>query len=110
MDDLKIFATSESKLTCQMKSISAGMERNVGLQWNPKKCTFTPIRRGILVANSTGVKVDGNAKILSLAEGLQYMFLGVLDCLKQEEKVALPKSISVECPSSGRVPSQTTIV
>lgn len=89
MADLKIFATSESKLTCQMKSISAGMERNVGLQWNPKKCAFTHIRRGILVANSAGVKVDGNAKKLSLEEGPQYKFLGVLDCLKQEEKVAL---------------------
>ena len=46
MDDLKIFATSESKLTCLMKSINAGMERNVGLQLNPKECTFTHTRKG----------------------------------------------------------------
>lgn len=88
MDDLKIFATSESKLTCLMKSINAGMERNVGLQWNPKECTFTHIRGGD-PCNSAGVKVDGNAKILIPEKGQQYKFLGVLECLKKEEKLAL---------------------
>ena len=62
---------------------------NVRLQWNPKKCAVTHIRRGDLVANSAGVKVDGNAKIPSLEEGQQYKFLGMLECLKQEEKLAL---------------------
>ena len=71
-----------------MKLVKAAME-NVGLQWNPKKRAVTHIRRGVLVANSKGVKADGNAKIPSLEEGQQYKFLGVLECLKQEEKLAL---------------------
>ena len=47
------------------------------------------IKRGVPVANSVGVKDDGNAKIPSLEKSQQYKFLGVLECLKQEEKLAL---------------------
>ena len=36
------------------------------------------IRRGVIVANSAGVKVDGDVKIPSLEEGQQCKFLGVL--------------------------------
>ena len=71
-----------------MNLVKAAMEK-VGLQWNHKKCAVTHIRRGVLVAHSAGVKVDGNAKIPSLKEGQQYKFLGMLECLKQEEKLAL---------------------
>ena len=52
-DDLTVFAISESKLSC----LKAAVE-NVGLQWNPKKCAVTHIRRRVLVANSARVKVD----------------------------------------------------
>ncbi|XP_068739391.1 uncharacterized protein [Montipora capricornis] len=45
--------------------------------------------RGTHVADSAGLKVDGNAKIPSLEDGQQYKFLGVLESLKQEEKLAL---------------------
>ena len=51
-----------------MKSVKAAME-NVALQWNHKKYAVTDIRRGVLVADSAGVKVDGNAKMPSLEEG-----------------------------------------
>ena len=51
IDVLKIFEASELKITCLVKSVKAAME-NVGLQWNPKKCAVTHIRRGILAANS----------------------------------------------------------
>ena len=56
IDDLKIFATSESKLACLMKSVMAAME-NVGLQWNPKKCAVTHMRREVLVAHREEVKI-----------------------------------------------------
>ena len=36
-----------------------------------------------------GLKVDGNAEISSLEDGQQYKFLGMLESLKQEEKLAL---------------------
>ncbi|XP_068716907.1 uncharacterized protein [Montipora capricornis] len=62
---------------------------DVGLQWNPKKCAVVHFKRGTHVADSAGLKVDGNAKIPSLEDGQQYKFLGVLESLKQEEKLAL---------------------
>ena len=54
-----------------MKSVKTGME-DVGLQWNPKKCVN--FERGTHVADSAGLKVDGNAKISSLEDRQQYKF------------------------------------
>ena len=71
-----------------MKSVKAAM-KNDGLQWNSKICAVTHTRRGVLFANSADVKVDGNAKIPNLEEGQVFKFLGVLDCLRQEEDLAL---------------------
>ena len=42
IDDLKIFASSESKLNRVMESTKSAME-NVGLQWNPKKCAVVHV-------------------------------------------------------------------
>ena len=55
----------------------------------PYKCRVVHFKRGTYVADSAGLKVDGNAKISSLEDGQQYKFLGVLESLKQEEKLAL---------------------
>ena len=44
---------------------------------------------GTHVADSVGLKVEGNAEISSLEDGQQYKFLGMLESLKQEEKLAL---------------------
>ena len=87
IDDLKIFAASESRLICVMKSGKTAME-NVGLQWNPKKCAVVHFKRGTHVADSGGLKVDGNARISSLEDRQQYKFLGLLESLKQDEKLA----------------------
>ena len=45
IDDLKIFAASESKLSSVMNSVRAVME-DVGLIWNPKKCAVAHFKRG----------------------------------------------------------------
>ena len=71
-----------------MKSVKAAM-KNDGLQWNPKRCAVTHTRGAVFFANSADVKVDGNAKIPSLEEGQIFKFLGVLECLRQEENLAL---------------------
>ena len=49
IDDLKIFAAWDSRLSCVMKSVKTGME-DVGLQWNPKKCVN--FKRGTHVADT----------------------------------------------------------
>ena len=43
IDDLKIFASSESKLNRVMESTKYAME-DVGLQWNSKKCAVVHVQ------------------------------------------------------------------
>ena len=64
IDDLKIFAASESKLISVMNSVRAAME-NVRLIWNPKKCavviesTVEPRLSGLV---GTSVKSPDNVE------------------------------------------------
>lgn len=88
IDDLKIFAASESKLNTVLKSTKSAME-DIGLQWNPKKCSTIHVRKGVQVQDSLGIKMDESTVITSLKEGTQYKFLGVLENLKQDDKLAL---------------------
>ena len=45
---------------------------DVGLMWNPKKCAVAHFKRGVGVAESTGLLMsDGNAKIPTLEDGQQ---------------------------------------
>ena len=63
---------------------------DVGLIWNPKKCAVAQFKRGVRVPESTGLLMsDGNVKIPTLEDGQQYKFLGVLETLRQEEKIVL---------------------
>ena len=53
---------------------------DVGLIWNPKKCAVAHFKRGVRVADSTGLlRSDGNVKIPTLEDGEQYKSLGVLE-------------------------------
>ena len=60
IDDLKISASSESKLNRVMESTKSAME-DVGLQWNPKKCAIAHVQRGftpIPIHDTLGLRVD----------------------------------------------------
>ena len=48
IDDLKTFASSDSKLNHVMASTKSAIE-DVGLQWNPKKCVIVHVQRGVQV-------------------------------------------------------------
>ena len=100
IDDLKIFAASKSKLSSVINPVRAAME-DMGLTWSPKKCAVAHFKRGARVAESTGLLMsDGNVKIPTLEDGQQNKFLGVLESLRQEERIVcdvLPESICVGC-------------
>ena len=55
IDDLKIFAASESKLNTMLKSTKSAMQ-DIGLQWNPKKCSTIHVRKGVQVPDSLGMR------------------------------------------------------
>ena len=85
IDDLKIFAASESKLSSVMNPVRAAME-DVGLIWDPKKCAVAHFKRAVRVAESTGLLMpDWKVKIPTLEDGQQ----GVLESLWQEERLVL---------------------
>ena len=72
-----------------MNPVRAAME-DVGLIWNPKKCAVAHFKRGVRVDESTGLLMsDGNVKIPTLEDGQQYNLLGVLESLRQEERIVL---------------------
>ena len=79
IEDLKVFAASESKLRRVLRSVKDDIEC-VGLKWNEKKSA---------VAH---VKID-NAKATScLEEGGYYKFLGVLlENVRQEDRTVFFK-------------------
>ena len=90
IDDLEIFASSESKLNRVMESTKSAME-DVRLQWNPKKCAVVHVQRRVQTHNhdASGLTVDENICISDLEEGNPYKFLGVLETAKKEEKMSL---------------------
>ena len=77
IDDLNVFAASENKLATVLKSTKLAM-RDVGMEWNEKKCSVTLIKRGILDQSTDDMKVEETAVITKP----KYKFLGVLENLK----------------------------
>ena len=83
--DLKIFAYSESKLNRVMESTKSAME-DVGLQWKPKNCSIAHVQRGVHTHTYDAL---GSICISDLEKGNQYKFLGVLESVRQEERMSL---------------------
>ena len=88
IDDLKIYAASESKLNRVLKSAKDAME-DIGLEWNPTKCSIAHVKKGGQVTNERGAIIDERSAIECLKDGELYKFLGVLEGAQQEEKQSL---------------------
>ena len=87
IDDLKIFAASAPKLNTVMKSARSAMQ-DIGLDWNPKKCSVVHIKRGVKVQDAESLAFDEASVIKCLEEGAQYKFLGLLSSTIQEDQIA----------------------
>ena len=88
IDDLKIFAASQTKLATVMKSTQTVM-KDMGLRWNSKKCSVLHAKRGVQQEDNDSIKVDESFVIQSLKQPSHYKFLGVLENIKQEDQLAL---------------------
>ena len=90
IDDLKIFASLESKLNRVMESAKSAME-GVGLQWNPKKCAVAHVQRGVHTHTNDALRlrIEESICISNLEESDQYKFMGVLETVRQEERMSL---------------------
>ena len=85
---LKVFAASESKLHRVLTTTQAAT-RDIGLELNPKKCSIINVKSRKQVCDGSKAKLDHSTEIASLIEGARYKFLGVLENLKQDDKLAL---------------------
>ncbi|XP_068737747.1 uncharacterized protein [Montipora capricornis] len=94
IDDLKVFSSSQTKLNTVLRSTCAAMN-DIELQWNPKKCNTIHVKRGVLVHDAAGLKLDQTSVVQSIKEGSSYKFLGVCETVKQDEKLALVSAAKV---------------
>ena len=94
VDDLKVFAASESKLNTVLRATSDAM-LDIGLHWNPKKCSVIHIRKGKQIENAADLKLDESTLVQSLKTGSSYKFLGVSESTFQDEKLALAVAAKV---------------
>ena len=86
IDDLKVFAASESKLLRVLRSVKDDTDC-VGLKWNEKKRAVAHVKRGCLIKGAEDLKIDNAKATSSLEEGGSYKFLGVLlENVKQEDR------------------------
>ena len=91
IDDLKVFAASESKLNRVLKE-TRGVMQDIGLHWNQKKCSVVHVKRGAQVLDESGMKMDETTTITALGEGKHYKFLAVLENVRQDERLALARA------------------
>ena len=68
---------------------------DIELQWNSKKCNTIHVKRGVLVYDAAGLKLDQTSVVQSIKEGSSYKFLGVCETVKQDEKLALVSTAKV---------------
>ena len=94
VDDLKVFAASEAKLNTVLRATSTAMQ-DIGLQWNPKKCTVIHVRRRNQVEDAADLKLDKATLVKKHKAESMYKFLGVKESTLQDEKLALAVAANV---------------
>ena len=62
--------------------------KDIGLDWNPKKCSLVHVKKEAKVEDKEGVKIDESSVIKCLKEGSQYKFLGVVEYTREEDQLA----------------------
>ena len=88
IDDLKVFAASESKLNRKLKE-TRGEIQDIGLHWNQKRCSVVHVKREAQVLDESGMRMDETTTITARGEGKHHKFLGVLENVRQDERLAL---------------------
>lgn len=83
IDDLKMYAGSESKLANVMSDVKQQME-DAGLEWNEKKCSVVHMKRGKLQSTGGDILIDDDMLVKALVNGEFYKFLGVPEADRQE--------------------------
>ena len=65
----------------------------MGLRWNEKNYAVAHVNRECLIQGVGDLKIDNAKVISSLEEGGSYKFLGVLETVKQEDRIVLQNAV-----------------
>ena len=66
-----------------------GAMKDIGLEWNERKCSVAHVKRGTLEPEESESAADSERKVKGLAEGFHYKFLGVKKNTKQDDDLSL---------------------
>ena len=94
VDDLKVYAASEAKLKVVLREVQAAMG-DIGLLRNERRCPVVTVKRGCLQELVPGLEIGKQQLIKSLTEDSQCKFLGVLENIKQEDRLVLESKARV---------------
>ena len=86
--DLLYINASESKLNRVLKE-SRGVMQDIGLHWSQKKGSVIHVKRAAQLLDESGMRMEETTTITALGEGKHYKFLGVLENVRQDERLAL---------------------
>ena len=64
-----------------------GAMQDIGLHWN--QVQVVQVKRGAQVLDESGMRMDETTTFTALGEGKHYKFLGVLENVRQDERLAL---------------------
>ena len=78
--------TRLSNLNRVLRTTSVAMQ-DMGLQWNPKKCTVIHVRKGKLAKDAADLKLEETALVENFKTEAKYK--GVRESVVQDEKLAL---------------------
>ena len=78
--------TRLSNLNRVLRATSVAMQ-DMGLQWNPKKCTVIHVRKGKLAKDAADLKLEETALVENFKTEAKYK--GVRESVMQDEKLAL---------------------
>ena len=77
MDDIKLYAKSESGLDALVQSVRV-ISNDIGMEFGVEKCAMLVIKRGKVV-KSYGIDLPNNETIKSIHEENGYKYLGVME-------------------------------
>ena len=67
-----------------------GAMKDIGLEWNERKCSVAHVKRGTLDPEESESAGDSEREVFkSLAQGSHYKFLGVMENSKQDNDLSI---------------------
>ena len=78
MDDLKLYARSETPLVSMIQSVRISCSNNIGMKFGVEKCAILVLKR-VKLAQTEGITLPEGTTIKAMEESEGYKYPGVLE-------------------------------